>query len=101
MTSLSPKSGRESAALTSCSQIGRSMMPTGARVAAGLTATVPPAPPTVTAPWASVTMTSTRGVRQPQANVTSQTMADTSQSPGDSPVLAARDVAWTSDVNVV
>ena len=101
MTSLSLKSGQESAALTSSSQTGRSMITTGARVAAGLTATAPPAPPTVTAPWASVTMTSTRGLRQPPANVTSQTMADTSQSPGDSPVRASRDVAWTSDVNVV
>ena len=101
MTSLSLKSGRESAALTSSSQTGGSMTTAGARVAAGLTATARPAPPTVTAPWASVTMTSTRGLRQPAANVTSQTMADTSQSLVDSPVRASRDVALTSAANVV
>ena len=75
---MSLKSGQESAALKSSLKRWGSMTTTGARVAAGLTATVRPVPPSVTTYGASVTMTSPRGLPQAAVYVTIQTLVDTS-----------------------
>ena len=56
MTYLSPLSGREIPALKS--KLQTSMTTTGAQAPAGGTATARPAPPSVTASWPRVTMTS-------------------------------------------
>ena len=76
---MSLMSGQESAALKSSLKRWVSMTTIGALVAAGLTATVRPAPPSVTTSWASVTMTSSRGLPQTVVHVTIQTLVDTSQ----------------------
>ena len=97
---MSRTSGQENPALKSSLKRWGSMTTAGAQAVAGLIATVRPAPPSVTTSWASVTMTSSRGLPQTAVYVKSQTLVDTSHLLITISICASR-IAALNALNVV